>query len=122
KLVQRLDLPIDEKTMGVRLVADERNVIVGLDTSGGGGRTGAIVIVDPTSATITDTVTLESRPEGIVLTDHYIWTSKAVIDRTTLDVTAVTLGFTIAQGPDGSIWAVSNAGGAVRYAPGDFKD
>ncbi|MGB8858256.1 MAG: hypothetical protein WCC60_03320 [Ilumatobacteraceae bacterium] len=121
------DVPVATDVDGfvVRLVADERNVVVGLDTSGGGGRTGEVVIVDPTTGMITDTVQLGSRPEGIALTDGHIWTSGAVIDRDGLRVTEVDLGFTVALGPDGSIWATRAVPGSdssivTRTTPGGF--
>lgn len=112
----------------VRLVADETSVVVGIDTSGGGGRTGQLLIVDPASGAVTRTVTLDSRPEGIVLTPEHIWTSGAVLDRTTLEIERNELfGFTITRGSDGSIWGTagvpsSHTGEFVvnRYAPGDL--
>ena len=51
----RYDLPITEgepDSAAVRLVADERSVVVGVDTSGVGGRTGELVVIDPTKASI----------------------------------------------------------------------
>ncbi len=118
----RFDLPVAHDVSGfaVRLVADERSVVVGVDTSGGGGRAGELLIVDPVAGVITDTVPLPSRPEGIELTDAHIWTNGAVVDRTTLAVTEVPLGFTITRGPDGSIWGISAGTTASRYAPGDY--
>lgn len=112
----------------VRLVADETSVVVGIDTSGGGGRTGQLLILDPASGAVTDTVTLDTRPEGIVLTPKHIWTSGAVHDRTTLDIEQTDhLGFTIARGTDGSIWGTggipsshTNESVVNRYAPGDL--
>ncbi len=119
----------DINGFAVRLVADDASVVVGLDTSGGGGRTGQLVLVDPTSGAITDTVTLDSRPEGIVLTPNHIWTSGAVLDRQTLQILETNLfGFTITQGPDGSIWGTagipsSHTGEFIvnRYTPGDLR-
>ncbi|MCU1395991.1 MAG: hypothetical protein JWM34_4419 [Ilumatobacteraceae bacterium] len=129
--VDSLSIPLGPN-LGIpaRLVADERDVVVGIDPRTGGANgfqsNGELVIVDPDGATITATVPLPTRPEGIVLTDLHIWTSGAVLDRTTLAVTPITLGFTIARGPDGSIWATTiNSGSfdatsiAIRYAPGD---
>jgi hypothetical protein len=120
ELLHDLALPSNGNHLPVRLVADERSVVVGIDTSGGGGRTGAVLMINPLKAIVTNTIELASRPEGIVLTDRYIWTSGAVIDRSTLAVTNVGLGFTITRGPDGSIWAASRSGTATRWAPGDF--
>jgi len=124
----RHDLPIapDANAVPVRLVADERNVVVGIDTSGGGGRTGELRIVDPVTAEITDTVPLPSRPEGIVLTARHIWTSAEVLDRATLAIEHSSLFGTITRGPDGSIWGTTHLPGAAtprfvvtRTAPGD---
>lgn len=126
------DIPIISEGggFGVRLVGDENNVVVGTDTSGGGGRTGKLVIIDPLVGAIVDEVELHSRPEGIVLTPNHIWTSGAVLDRHSLDIVDEQgFGFTIARGPDGSIWGTSGVGGAqsgtftaVRTAPGDFAN
>lgn len=130
--------PVDDVTIPlgpnpgipVRLVADKRDVVVGIDPRTGGANgfqsNGELVIVDPATGTITSTIPLATRPEGIVLTNLHIWTSGAVLDRTILAVTPVSLGFTITRGPDGSIWATSSNPGtadaasvATRYAPGD---
>lgn len=127
----RYDIPVvagQPNSAPVRLVADERSVVVGIDTSGLGGRTGEVVVIDPSTGSITARVPLDSRPEGIALTDRHIWTSAAVLDRATLAVSPVVLGFTIAFGPDGSIWGTRSSldgtgidiGKAIRYAPGDF--
>jgi hypothetical protein len=129
----RYDIPVvagEPNSAPVRLVADERSVVVGIDTSGLGGRTGEIVVIDPTTGLISARVPLDSRPEGIALTDRHIWTSAAVLDRATLAVTDTGfLGFAIALGPDGSIWGTSSSlggssgiddGVAIRYSPGDF--
>jgi streptogramin lyase len=118
----------DISTIGVRVVADQHGIVVGADTSGGGGRTGELYLIDPTTGTITDTVELPSRPEGIALTDDHIFTSAAVVDRHSLDVVDDTpFGFTIARGPDGSIWGTGAIEGsrsitfaARRFAPGDL--
>lgn len=118
----------DVNGFAVRLVADDTDVVVGVDTSGGGGRTGQLLIVNPDTGEIIDTVTLDSRPEGIVLTPQRIWTSGAVVDRTTWEVEYTEFfGFTITRGTDGSIWGthgVPNSHTAEtvvhRYAPGDL--
>ncbi len=121
------DIPVAEDVFGypVRLVADDDNLVISVDTSGGGGRTGSILIVDPTTAVVTETVELPARPEGIALSPHHIWTSGAVVDRDTLKVTPVELGFSLTQGPDDTIWATSPGtngdGTAIRYTPGQFK-
>jgi len=123
------DIPVvaGPSDVPVRIVADGTNVVVGIDTSGGGGRTGRLLIVDRASAEITATVELSSRPEGIVLTPDHIWTSGSVVDRLTLAVTDVSIGFAIARGPDGSIWGTRGIAGSsgadsfvARFAPGDF--
>jgi hypothetical protein len=128
----RYDIPVvagEPNAAPVRLVADERSVVVGIDTSGLGGRTGEVVVIDPGTGSITARAPLDSRPEGIALTDRHIWTSAAVLDRDTLAVTPITLGFSITLGPDGSIWGTRalpdpasgiDVGQAIRYAPGDF--
>jgi hypothetical protein len=127
QLQHDLTLETDDREIAVRLVADERNVVVGTDTSGGGGRTGRLILIDPDTGATLDTVVLDSRPEGIVLTPQHIWTSGAVLDRDTLTVTEIGLGFTLAGGPDGSIWgsavipsSSTAESTAVRWAPGDF--
>jgi hypothetical protein len=57
-------LPSNGTDLPVRLVADERSVVVGIDTSGGGGRTGALFIVDPATGKVTDTITLNPPCSG----------------------------------------------------------
>jgi len=129
RLVHDVVIPSTHDGFPVRLVADEDSVVVGYDTSGGGGRTGSLTVIDPVTAAITGTVDLASRPEGIGLTPHHIWTSAALLDRATLHVRSTDrFGFTIAIGPDGSIWASSGIPGSstaqgslVRYAPGDQR-
>lgn len=121
------DLPITADVDGfpVRLAADRHGLVVGVDTSGGGGRSGELLVVDPDTVTVTATIPLDSRPEGIALTGHHIWTSGAVVDRTTLQVTPIGLGFVVTRGPDGSIWATGSNGFTAtltRYAPGDRRD
>lgn len=129
--VDDLSIPLGPN-LGIpaRLVADTHDVVVGIDPRTGGTNgfqsNGELVIVDPATATVTSTIPLATRPEGIVLTDRHIWTSGAVLDRTTLAVTPVALGFTITRGPDGSIWATTGVPGtadaatiAIRYAPGN---
>jgi len=125
------DLVIRSRGNGfaVRLVGDETSLVVGSDTSGGGGRTGSLTVVDPNTAKIMATVDLASRPEGIALTPAHIWTSGAVLRRASLYVESTDgFGFVVARGPDGSIWATngipsSSMGTAnlVRYAPGDLR-
>lgn len=74
------------------------------------------------------TVTLDSRPEGIVLTPAAHLDQHAVLDRNTLRIEHTDgFGFTITRGSDGSIWGTggvpgSHTGEAVvyRYAPGDL--
>ena len=124
-----LALETDGNEFAVRLVADDHNVVVGTDTSGGGGRTGRVILIDPETGSTTNAVALDSRPEGIVLTPQHIWTSGAVLDRDTLTATEIGLGFTIARGPDGSIWGTAGIPSsstaesiAVRWAPGDYTD
>jgi hypothetical protein len=103
-------------------------VVVGIDTSGLGGRTGEVVVIDPTTGAISSRVALDSRPEGIALTNRHIWTNAAVLDRATLAITPQFFGFTIARGPDGSIWGTHHSadaneidvGEAIRFSPGDF--
>ncbi len=129
----RYDIPITEgepDSAAVRLVADKLSVVVGIDTSGLGGRTGELVVIDPRQGSISQRLTLDSRPEGIALTEHHIWTNAAVLDRATGAVTAQVFGFSIALGPDGSLWGTRQVllegsgwidiGQVVRYAPGDF--
>lgn len=125
----RQTIPTDGAGFPVRLIATGDELIVGTDTSGGGGRTGAIWILDPATAEITATVELNSRPEGIAVTDSHIWTSGAVIDRASLEVVLDEqyFGFTITIGPDNSIWGTGGISGlgtahyvALRYAPGDL--
>ncbi len=114
----------------VRLVADETTIAVGTDTSGGGGRTGSVILIDAATTDIEATIELNSRPEGISLTPEHIWTNGAVIDRATLDVTTYQLlGFTITVGPDGSIWGFGGIPGsdsgnfvAHRYSPGQYAE
>lgn len=128
----RYDLPLPGAGNGfpVRVVADDLSVVIGTDTSGGGGRTGSLQVVDPTTGEIIDAVALDSRPEGIVLTPNHIWTSGAVLDRHTLEVLDEQIfGFTITRGPDGSIWgttgvprAQSGTFIATRTAPGDLAN
>lgn len=126
ELVHDVPVAVDVFGYPVRLVADEDNLVIGVDTSGGSGRTGSILIVDPTTATVTQTIDLPARPEGIALTPHHIWTSGAVVNRDTLEVTPVELGFSLTQGPDGTIWATSPGtngdGTAIRYTPGQFTE
>ncbi len=125
-----ISIPSEGDGFPVRIVADNDSVVIGTDTSGGGGRTGNLVIVDPATGAIVDTVALDSRPEGIALTPDHIWTSGAVLDRQTLEVLDEQLfGFTITRGPDGSIWGTKGIQGAqsgtfvaTRTAPGDFAD
>jgi signal peptidase I len=122
----KYDIPIATNVAGyaVRLVADDNSVVVGVDTSGGGGRTGALQIIDARTGAIGTWLALASRPEGIVLTPDRIITSGAVIDRTTMTVIATgNYGFTLTQGPDGSIWGTISAPGsdndrAQRFPPG----
>ena len=125
----RYDIPITEgepDSAAVRLVADDRSVVVGVDTSGLGGRTGELVVIDPTQGSISQRLALNSRPEGIALTEHRIWTSAAVLDRATGAVAAQVFGFSIALGPDGSLWATRHVldegsgidiGQVIRYVP-----
>ena len=123
-LLHEVPVARDINGFPVRLVVDDHDVVVGVDTSGGGGRSGEVILVDPSTATITSTIPLGSRPEGIVVTPNYIWTSGAVIDRATVEVTDMNFGFTITRGPDGSIWGIGTTGLASnlhRYAPGDRK-
>ena len=126
----RYNIPVvqgEPRSAPVRLAADERAVVVGIDTSGGGGRTGELVVIDPSTGSITNRVTLAFRPEGIALTARHIWTSGAVLERDTLAVTAFPFGFSVARADDGSIWATGAIPGSAaaeglarRYAPGDF--
>lgn len=124
-------LQLSESEIAVRIVAGDDQVIIGTDTSGGGGRTGRILVYDAITATLINSVALDSRPEGIVITDNYIWTSGAIIDRDTLTVETdnTYFGFTITRGPDGSIWGTTSLassstaeGVAVRWAPGDYAN
>lgn len=126
-----INLELDDNEFPVRVVADDDNVVVGTDTSGGGGRTGRLLVFDPTNGILLDQVSLNSRPEGIVLTPDHIWTSGAIVDRATLDVELDNggFGFSIARGPDGSIWGTGgvpgsgvNDGVALRWTPGDYKN
>ena len=102
--------------------------VVGVDTSGGGGPSGELLFIDPSTGTTTGSVELPARPEGIVLTDDYVWTSGAVVDRaarTVVDDTSI--GVVLARGADGSIWGTSGVPGsntaestAIRFDPGSF--
>ena len=60
------------------------------------------------------TAELESRPEGIVLTQNHIWTSGAILNRADLNVLLdnQSLGFTSTRGPDGSIWGTGGVPGS----------
>jgi outer membrane protein assembly factor BamB len=126
----RYNIPVvrgEPHSAPVRLVADEQSVVVGVDTSDLGGRTGELVVIDPSTGLITNRVPLSSRPEGVALTARHIWTSGAVLDRDTLAVSPQPLGFSVARADDGSIWGtgVIPSSGTVeglarRFAPGDF--
>lgn len=125
-IVHDITLPLGDDELVVRLAGDETTLVIGTDTTGGGGRSGRVLLLDPATGVVTDTITLPARPEGLALTPGSIWTSGAVIDRTTRGVTPLELGVTLVVGPDGSIWgsrAVPNNGSAdmsaVRWAPGD---
>ncbi|HUF97367.1 MAG TPA: hypothetical protein VMM60_04500 [Ilumatobacter sp.] len=127
EIIHDLAIPVANNGYLVRLVADESDVFVGADT--GGGWTGQLTVVDPTMGAIVDTVSLSARPEGIALAPDYIWTSGVVLDRNTLEVVHEQFfGFTIARGPDGSIWGTKSVPGAqsgtftaTRTLPGEFK-
>ncbi|MEO1057732.1 MAG: hypothetical protein AAFY28_12525 [Actinomycetota bacterium] len=129
----RHDIALDlaDNEFAVSIVADDDTVVVGTDTTGGGWRAGRVLTIDPSTGSPTSAIDLDSRPEGIVLTPHYIWTSGAVIDRSDLAVLLDDqgFGFTITRGPDGSIWGTSSlpstfsaSGTAVRWAPGEYRD
>jgi hypothetical protein len=126
-----IELELDDNEFPVRVVADGDSVVVGTDTSGGGGRTGRLLVFDPTNGILLDQVSLNSRPEGIVLTPQHIWTSGAIVDRATLAIKLDNggFGFSITRGPDGSIWGTGgvpgsgvNDGVALRWTSGDYKD
>jgi hypothetical protein len=126
-----IELELDDNEVAVRIVADDNSVVVGTDTSGGGGRTGRLLVFDPTTGDLLDQAVLNTRPEGIVLTPEHIWTSGAIVDRATLtvEVDNAGFGFSITRGPDGSIWGTGaapasgvNDGVALRWTPGDYDD
>ena len=101
---------LEIEAFAVRLVATDDELVVGTDTSGGGGRTGALTIVDPGSRTITASAALDARPEAIVVIDDLIVTSGLrAVDRRTLEprplpVEAEGLGFVLSRfGAD--LWA-----------------
>lgn len=129
----RHEVPLDlgENEFPVRIVADDTQVAVGTDTTGGGGRAGRIITVNPKNGTILATTQLESRPEGIALTPTHIWTSGAILDRSDLTVLLdnQSFGFTITLGPDGSIWGTGGVASsstaefvATRWAPGEYRN
>jgi outer membrane protein assembly factor BamB len=111
----KYDIPIATDVAGyaVRLVADDDSVVVGVDTSGGGGRTGALQVIDARTGAVGTWLPLASRPEGIVLRSDRIVTSGAVVDRATMTVIATRdYGFSLTQGPDGSIWGTTSTPGS----------
>jgi hypothetical protein len=76
---------VDIDAGAVRLVATDEELVVGTDTSGFGGRTGAVTLVDPATRSIVAAVPLDTRPEAIVLVDDLIVTSGLrALDRQTL--------------------------------------
>lgn len=69
----------------VRLVATDDEVVVGSDTSGLSGRSGAVTLVDPGTRIVVASTALDTRPEAIVLRDDLIITSGLrALDRRTL--------------------------------------
>lgn len=130
-IVHDVSLDLGENEFPVRIVADDTQVVVGTDTTGGGGRAGRIISVDAETGAVLGTAELESRPEGIVLTQNHIWTSGAILDRSDLTVLLdnQSFGFTITRGPDGSIWGTGGVPGsstaegmATRWTPGSYTD
>lgn len=131
EIVHEVPLDLGENEVPVRLVADDTQVVVGTDTTGGGGRAGRIITVDSETGAVLGAAQLESRPEGIVLTPNHIWTSGAILDRSDQSVLLdnQSFGFTITRGPDGSIWGTGGVPGssiaegvATRWAPGAYVD
>lgn len=128
-ILHEVPLDLGDNEFPVRIVADDTQVVVGTDTTGGGGRAGRIISVNPRDGTILATTQLESRPEGIAFTPTHIWTSGAILDRSDLTVLLdnQSFGFTITIGPDGSIWgtgAISSTAEfvATRWNPGAYRD
>lgn len=115
--------------MAVRLVATRDELVVGTDTSGGGGRTGALTIVNPDSRTIVASAALDARPEAIIVLDDVIVTSGLrVLDRRTLQVRQRAgdtsgVGFALALvGSD--LWATvtTNPDGSSEIRPVAIED
>lgn len=101
------EVPIEHPA--VRLVATDDVVVVGSDTSGLGGRSGALTMVDPETSTVIATEHLDVRPEAIVLLDDVILTTgvRAFERRDLTEVPVrndVTGGFAMAASNDRIWW------------------
>jgi hypothetical protein len=102
---------------GVRLMADEQSVVVGMDLAR--PQSGELVVVDPYAATIVARPRLRTPPVGIALTPDRIWATQGVVDRRTMEVTdTALLGGGLTVGPDGTVWGTLGAGGgtAVQWS------
>ena len=111
-ITHRTDMP----DFAVRVVADDRGVVVGTTEKPAGQEYGTLLIVDPATAAIVTTVRTTYRPEGVALAGDHVWAGACsggfaggvcAYDRATLAPVASVdaAAFSLAAG-EGAIWAV----------------
>jgi hypothetical protein len=121
----------------VRVVGDERGIVVGSVQKPAGGEYGTLLTVDPTTLEVVATVRTSARPEALALLGDHIWVGACsepltggvcAYGRATLQPVAAvqTAAGSLAAG-EGAVWGVrgvgpqTQSGGALdRIDPGPF--